>query len=217
MTTDDPATTRADHYAVLGVSADSSQREIQSAYWCHLREIPLDAPDGDDRRRRLISAYQVLSDPAARAEYDAQRRDAPVRAASPNPPPKPAEPPVPGLARPPRSGDENLTSYGQADAKDITAVEQLVARQPTNTDLLGYLAFLYYTAGLIDKSHDTYVKILSINGKDAKSHYYLGHCYFRKGLRDKAIAEWESVITLDPFGPLGRRALKRVRAILPGR
>lgn len=68
---------RVDYYAILGVARDADTTEIKRAY----RRVALEShpdrfPDDEDaqERFRLASeAYEVLSDPAKRARYDASR------------------------------------------------------------------------------------------------------------------------------------------------
>lgn len=56
------------HYDVLGVSEDASQEEIKEAFFELVREHP---PEQDpDAYQRLREAYDVLSDPVSRREYD---------------------------------------------------------------------------------------------------------------------------------------------------
>lgn len=61
------------HYEVLGVSTDATGAEIRRAYrrLARRHHPDVDARDGAERRfRALTDAYQVLLDPARRAEYD---------------------------------------------------------------------------------------------------------------------------------------------------
>ena len=55
-----------DYYALLGVAADATFRDIEQAYWQATKD-----------RRELLSqlnvAYEALGDANRRAEYDAQR------------------------------------------------------------------------------------------------------------------------------------------------
>ena len=63
-----------DYYAILGVDRRATDREIVVAY---RRQVRLCHPDahpeggiGEERIREVNQAYEVLGDPARRAEYD---------------------------------------------------------------------------------------------------------------------------------------------------
>ncbi|MEA2486490.1 MAG: molecular chaperone DnaJ [Actinomycetota bacterium] len=64
----------ADHYAVLGVARDATQEEIKRAYRQLARELHPDAnPENEsagERFKEVSHAYEVLSDPAKRQNYD---------------------------------------------------------------------------------------------------------------------------------------------------
>jgi hypothetical protein len=73
-----------DHYERLGVPFTASRDEIRSAYRRLARQNHPDAR-GDAssvRMAQINEAWRVLSDPARRAVYDAQSRDAAARRAS---------------------------------------------------------------------------------------------------------------------------------------
>ena len=72
----------ADHYRVLGVPRDASTPEIRHAYRRLARKHHPDLNPGPGQPERFIAlarAYEILTDPARRADYDdASPRPAPV-------------------------------------------------------------------------------------------------------------------------------------------
>lgn len=63
----------SDHYEVLGVSRDASTDDIKKAYRRLARELHPDvnsAEDAQERFKLVTHAYEVLSDPVSRQNYD---------------------------------------------------------------------------------------------------------------------------------------------------
>ena len=69
---DGPGTVR-NPYEVLGVSPDASPEEIRDAYWrlVHFHRLEGETAWMPTHLEEIQSAYEVLSDPARRAELDA--------------------------------------------------------------------------------------------------------------------------------------------------
>lgn len=68
------ATAKRDYYEVLGVGKDATEQEIKKAYRRLARQfhpdVNKDDPDAEAKFKEVSEAYQVLSDPEARARYD---------------------------------------------------------------------------------------------------------------------------------------------------
>ena len=66
-------TTKRDYYDVLGVSAQASEEDIRKAFRAKAMEYHPDrnkASDASERFKEVNEAYQVLSDPERRQQYD---------------------------------------------------------------------------------------------------------------------------------------------------
>ncbi len=63
-----------DLYEVLGVARDATEEDIKRAYRKLARELHPDVnrhdPDAEERFKEVGAAYEVLSDPAKRRQYD---------------------------------------------------------------------------------------------------------------------------------------------------
>jgi molecular chaperone DnaJ len=65
-----------DYYTALGVAPGASDAEVRTAFRQRARQYHPDVnpdPSAPERFRSVVSAYEVLSDPERRAEYDRQR------------------------------------------------------------------------------------------------------------------------------------------------
>ena len=70
--------TFTDYYRVLGVDSHASASTIKAAFKKLALKYHPDVykgPDAQERMRDLLIAYQTLSDPASRRDYDVQRAE----------------------------------------------------------------------------------------------------------------------------------------------
>lgn len=127
-----------DYYVVLGIPADSTQREIKAAYRRLAKEFHPDR--GSDRHTLFLSiqeAYSVLGDPRRRSEYDDSRRassthSAPRRNVFPSSPER-VEPLIPeqpsdfgrvsSLRSHASTGDSLFGAWGYGGRQENLAVE----------------------------------------------------------------------------------------------
>ena len=73
-----------DYYKALGVPADASEDTLRRAYRKLAKAHHPDAhPGSEERFKEISAAYDVLSDPARRKEYDEVRRLGPMAGAGP--------------------------------------------------------------------------------------------------------------------------------------
>lgn len=72
-----------DYYDILGVSPDASVDDIKKAYRAKAKEthpdINKDDPEAEDKFKRIVEAYETLSDQQKREAYDMQRSGFPFR------------------------------------------------------------------------------------------------------------------------------------------
>jgi len=81
----------ASWYEVLGVDRSAAPEVIRAAYRAQVRSKHPDVGGDVDAFRQLVSAYEVLSDPSARAAYDRTLAGSGTRSGPP--PASPAQPP----------------------------------------------------------------------------------------------------------------------------
>ncbi|KTC82001.1 DnaJ C-terminal domain-containing protein [Legionella cincinnatiensis] len=67
-----------DYYKIMGVNEDASEKDIKMAYRKLARKYHPDIskePDAEEHFKEMGEAYEVLKDPAKRAEYDKYRKN----------------------------------------------------------------------------------------------------------------------------------------------
>jgi signal peptidase I len=111
MDRSDPQRALRNPYDVLAVSANASMEEIRDAYWRLIRfyrtEGDPSSPWTATHLEEIQAAYELLSDPARRAQLDAGDGDAPTPTYEPKPYVSSSEPTIAEPARPPRNRSRN--------------------------------------------------------------------------------------------------------------
>ena len=111
MSSQDGAT--RDLYSTLGVAPTATSDEIREAYWQRVRFHSIGAEPAE-HLRELREAYETLSDPARRAEYDAARDGSPATTTI-APPSYPSFQPPPEDERPEPAPDPKHQSRNPLD------------------------------------------------------------------------------------------------------
>ncbi len=77
-----PSNPNEDHYKTLGLKSDASADEIKKAYRRLAKRYHPDKTGGDKtkekRFKKISNAYDMLSDPEKRSQYDAMRSGGPI-------------------------------------------------------------------------------------------------------------------------------------------
>ncbi len=97
--------------------------------------------------------------------------------------------------------------------KDLRDMEEALARNPGNKELLDWLAFAYYCNKMEDKAIECYRRLLTMEPDNASYHYYLGNAYFSKKLYSEAEKEWQKVLLLDKTGKFTSRTRRKLEQI----
>lgn len=110
-----------DHYGIVGVGADASEKEITKAFRAKARKLhpdkqPPGASDAEKLKAKkafqeLVNSYEVLRDPNKRARYNLERSDD-IDEPQPGPQSSAGQRPT---APPPRSGDGAGRRRGRQD------------------------------------------------------------------------------------------------------
>lgn len=185
----DPSST---YYAILGVPPSSSLEDIKQAFRQLARRYHPDLNPDDQQALKKFQeashAYQVLSDPTARKQYDQHLSG---------------------------QGDHNferlaertaaewyqkgllLSQRGQYE-KAIASYTEALNRNPTLVDAYNQRGFAYYKIRQSSDAFADYVEAIKRDGQQATSYYYRGLTRFSLGYTDAAIADYTKAINRSP-------------------
>jgi tetratricopeptide (TPR) repeat protein len=83
-------------------------------------------------------------------------------------------------------------------ARNLSALEQLSAKDPANADYLTQIANIYYDLGQYEKAADAYQRSLKVRPGDASVETDLASCFHYLGQHDKALETLNNVLTYRP-------------------
>ncbi len=184
-----------DYYAVLEVASHARQSVIEGAYEALVLE---DHPEQGGGLEAIEEAYEVLSDPDLRAEYDEERAGRP---AEPDPEP-----------------DGTMDEADIAYHEQVAALESQLAVDPTNYAGLVSLGNAYFDWAYAKQQSeqskdgadrplwaaaaDVYARALTVNGESSPVRVDHAIATFSSGKIKKATRLAEAVAKDDPeFGP----------------
>jgi tetratricopeptide (TPR) repeat protein len=93
-----------------------------------------------------------------------------------------------------------VLAYEQQGKLDeaVDKLESMRAYNPQDIDVLYELGSLYYTKAEYDKAEEVFLTITSLVPNHANAHFGLALTYQKKSEKDKAVAELEKVLQLNP-------------------
>ncbi len=80
----------------------------------------------------------------------------------------------------------------------MTILKELLAKRPSDLNILNMVAEAYYYAGKYQEAIDYWDKVLTYDKTNAQSLYMIGLSYQKKGEKDKGIALCDKAIEMDP-------------------
>ncbi len=105
---------------------------------------------------------------------------------------------------------------GQRD-QAISDFEKAIAIDPDSPRAYGSVGVVYYSMGRYDLAIDDLTRAIELSGSQVAPIDFLrrGVAYEASGERDKAIADYQAALRLDPNDQESSKGLKRLRAVPP--
>jgi DnaJ domain/Domain of unknown function (DUF4388) len=225
-----------DHFEILGVTAAADEKELRAAYARLARILHPDAcrdpilAEVEDQRDavfvRVREAYEVLRDPKARSEYEAELRRRKPRAA-PAPPPEP-EPPAPVPSSPERLEEivataEELVKDGQY-GEAMQQLEPVLQRAEGALRVRARMALARATTKYPERLRQAEANLQEVLREDPaflddtvrlEACLLLGDIYKASDLRVRAAAMYRKALALQPNNRHATRELARLEGPTP--
>jgi len=186
------------YYEVLGIHPESDFQTLRKAYYhraktCHPDHHP-NQPRKVEEFKRLVEAFNVLSDPLARAAYDQQRANATSSAPR-------------GTYRPDMVTEPPILDTRADDILEEMIVGNIVPRNTTLQTLMLDLertaqfmllreAKTYFYTGQIEAARVRFEKYLAFAPLNVLAWYYRGRCDLRQGNARQAARAYAEAIRI---------------------
>lgn len=162
------------HYEVLGVKRNASAEDVRRAFRRLVLQHHPDrsrAPGAAERFREITGAYEVLRDPAARADYDRtlESHDPKPQAKAPTPP----QPPKPYATAPDTARLANLFSKGRFEEAEQLA-HSILSDNPRVALAYAVLGDIARARGEINHASNLYAHAMQM---EPRNHAYQQRYY----------------------------------------
>ena len=87
-----------------------------------------------------------------------------------------------------------FTEYVMGDGSGVEEVENLLAADPDNPELLDWAAFMNYTNHSYENARQQYHRVLELNPDNPQAYYYLGSIYARLEIYSEARKYWNVLL-----------------------
>lgn len=107
----------------------------------------------------------------------------------------------------------DLLASAHQKAQAIEYYQKILSLDPTRTDVLFSLSFIYYSIGNLDEAEIQTNKILAIYPDNPNAQYNLGAISAGKGNREKAKEIWMKIAEQHPGEEVGIKAKKSIEKL----
>ncbi|MBZ5554824.1 MAG: DnaJ domain-containing protein [Acidobacteriia bacterium] len=205
-----------DFYDLLGVTRKSSPEEIKARYYKLAKRFHPDrykarAPESlhsqlVDLFRQLTTAYQALSDPTQRAEYDRRQASQSFKKDAPTP----SSPLISETERAERSFAEGKQLFEKGDCvRALPYFRDAANLEPSNGQ---YLSFLARTLSKVPQyrreAEDHFLKAIDLEPENPSHFLDLGNFYKEINLPSRARRAFEQALERDPSSEIAKEELK---------
>ncbi len=190
-----------DYYHILQVAPQASFEVIKSAYRALLKDGAMHPDLGGNPKvaQALNEAYQVLSDPATRSEYDAMLKKA---ARIPNMPPNRPKRNPNQLLCPHCKAPNAIESWDHAPKQRCHACKRrllpVFKTEGSEVKSAHRLGIFLFEKGMVERALREFEMAVHLRPKSDTLHYWKGRCLYSRHLFKKAKFSFSAAAQLQP-------------------